>query len=499
MRAQILTEPVPSPYYSIFQNSISNMGAFGDTLWIGPMMNYRVGDDPKWYVPENADSVVTGRGRLYSIALAPDTIVAGLGYSDVRAGESVATQMGIYISTDGGNSWSLSDTSRTLDHPSDTTIFYGDQHLGTIPVIVPQQSPPYKVDFRGDVIFFAGWASGIRRSTDFGASWERIVLPPLGMSELLPENNNQFFIDPRGDGQTNQHLNYMGFSVMIASDGTVYAGTAGGLNISDNALYEEADQIRWRNINSISSQQGLLGNWVTSIRENPFDNAIWTTNWISVSEYDQEGLAVTRDRGATFEHHLKGERIYEITFDGEAIFAAGLNGVFISDNNGRSWRHIRQIQSNNTFMRPNTEYYSAAKAGNRVWIASSDGLASTTDHGRTWKITRVDFPLDGKNQHTEEGPEVDAFAYPNPFSPRVHSLVRIKFEVSSASDVTIRLFDFSMNFIRQLDQVQALEPGVYEAVWDGTDQQGRKLANGTVFYEIVAGGKQTVGKILLLE
>ena len=497
--AQIHPGQVPSPFKSISQNSVSNMGSQGDTLWIGPRMNFNVGNQLDWNIPDGIDSVSAGRGRLFSIALAPDTIVAGIGYNDIRGDESVQSQMGFYISTDGGLTWMLSDTSRTLDKPDDTTVRYGGQDFQTIPVIVPQQSPPYMVDFRGDVIFFAGWASGIRRSTDFGRSWERIVLPPFELDELRPELEYDFTIDPRGDGVTNNFLNFLGFSVLVASDGNVYAGTAGGLNISDNALFAPADSIRWRHIRAEQNPDGLLGNWITSIRENPYDNGIWMTNWLAVTGSDTEGLVVTRDQGQTFEQHLFGERIYDIGFNGSTIFATGNNGIFISGDNGGSWRQVRRISSANTSMKPNATYYTAANTNGRVWIGSSDGLASTVDDGKTWEIVRVDFPLDGKNRFQSNAPSVSSYAYPNPFSPRQHELVRIKFENQNASDVSIRLYDFGMNLVRILDEKKELGPGTYEAVWDGTDQQGRKVANGTIFYHIDVGGKRIVGKILLLE
>lgn len=475
------------------------MGAFGDTVWIGPRMNYNIANELKWHVPANADSVTEGRGRLFSIALAQDTIVAGIGYTDTQTSESVQAQMGFYISEDGGRTWVLRDTSRTLDHRDDTTIRYGGQDLSIIPVIVPQQSPPYMVDFKGDVIFFAGWASGIRRSTDFGKSFERIVLPPYELDELVPEGDYNFVIDPRGDGQTNNYLNFLGFSVLIGSDNKVYAGTAGGLNISDNALSAPADSIRWRHIRHNRLPDGLLGNWITSIHENPYDKAVWMTNWIAISGQETEGIVVTRDAGRTFDQHLSGERIYDIGFQGETIYATGNNGVFISRNNGETWRQVRRIQSPNTAMKPNATYYATAATSDRMWIGSNDGLASTADFGETWEITRVNFPLDGENQHQSDAPKVDVFAYPNPFSPRQHGLVRIKFDNPSASSVVIRLYDFSMNLIRILDDKEELQAGTWEAVWDGTDQQGRKVANGPVFYEVKAGNKRHVGKILLLE
>lgn len=498
-QSQILSDSIPYNYRSISQNSVSNMGAYGDTLWIGPRMSYNIANEQHWRIPEQADSIVDGRGRLFSIALAQDTVFAGIGYNDVTNNESIQSQLGFYVSTDRGNNWELIDTSRTLDAPTDTTIRYGGQDLDIVPVIVPQQSPPYDVDFHGDKVFFAAWASGVRRSMDFGQTWERLVLPPFSLDELNPDHNYNFTIDPRGDGQTNDYLNYLGFSVAISGNGLVYAGTAGGLNISDNALSAPADSIRWRHVRQAPGNRGLLGNWITSIKENPYDQAVWMTNWVSVSGQDQEGVVVTRDNGHTFEKHLIGERIYDIGFQDDTIYAAGNNGVFISRDNGISWRQISRLTSPNTFMKPNTRYFSVAATKERIWIGSSDGIASTVDHGTNWEITRVNFPLDGENQHQSGAPDVASYAYPNPFSPRRDGLVRITFENPDASNVTIRLFDFGMNLIRILDDQKKLGSGTYEAVWDGTDQQGRKVANGTVFYEVNTGSDRTVGKILLLE
>ncbi len=496
---QILPGQIPSPYKSISQNSVSNMGALGDTLWIGPRMNYNIANELDWRIAEGVDSITDGRGRLFSIALARDTVVAGIGYSDTSGEDPVQAQLGFYITTDGGENWVLIDTSRTLDSPDANTVRYGGQDLEIIPVIVPQQSPPYMVDFRNDVIFFAGWASGVRRSTDFGQTWERIVLPPYELDELRPEETYNFTIDPRGDGQSNNFLNFLGFSVLIGSDGNVYAGTAGGLNISDNALTAPADSIRWRHIRQSQNPDGLLGNWITSIRENPYDKSIWMTNWTAITGQDVEGIVVTRDSGRSFEQYLPGERIYDIGFNGQTIFAAGNNGVFISRNNGESWRQVRQIRSANAEMKPRATYYAVSNANERVWIGSNDGLASTADDGETWEITRVNFPLDGNNQFQDDAPNVNVYAYPNPFSPRQHDLVRIKFENPDPGSVTVRLYDFGMNLIRILDDKRELASGTFEAVWDGTDQQGRKVANGTVFYEVDTGNRRSVGKILLLE
>lgn len=488
--AQIIG-PVPSPFKSISQNSVQNMAAFGDTIWIGPSMNYNVQNAQEWLIPNGIDSVSNGRGRMFSIALAQDTIFAGLGYSmDDGSGGSIQTGMGLYSSIDAGSSWKFIEFP--LDDTDGTTIRYGGQDIEALPIVVPQQSPPFMVDFKGDVVFFAAWASGIRRSLDFGESWERILLPPSNMEILTPENNHDFIFNPRNDD------NFLGFSVLVDSKNRVWTGTAAGINVSPNALTAPSDSIIWNHFQYDGSEDRLLGNWVVNIKEHPEDGSIWLTNWITQSGENQ-GIVTTTDGGETFEPHLIGERINAIEFDGEHIYAAGDNGLFISRNKGLTWEQKNQLKSKNTFIKPGTSYYSLAKTNNRLWVGTGDGLASTTDQGVTWNITRVDFPLRGGNQHQTEAIDVDSYAYPNPFSPNNHDFVRLKFEIKESGPVTIRIFDFGMNLIRVIDESHSVNAGTLEAVWDGLDEHGRKVANGPVFYQIKTNTNEYTGKILVLE
>ncbi len=95
--------PVPSPTESIAQNSVSNMAALGDTLWIGPSLNRTVNNSTNWYYPKGATEIVNGGGRVFSLALAPDTVIAGLGYNADTPDGSFQAGLGFHIATDCGN------------------------------------------------------------------------------------------------------------------------------------------------------------------------------------------------------------------------------------------------------------------------------------------------------------------------------------------------------------------------------------------------------------
>ncbi|MDX1586365.1 MAG: hypothetical protein R3222_06465, partial [Balneolaceae bacterium] len=409
----------------------------------------------------------------------------------------VQTGDGFYLSEDGGQSWIY--TPQFLEQQSDTMFIYGGETYGRLPITVPQQSPPFELDHLGDVILSANWASGLLRSRDFGESWERLVLPPQAADRLVPEERYTFSssegnrYDPRFD------QNLLGFGVLIDSRQRVWAGTAGGLNISENAIQAPLDSVRWIHVQVSGDFQGLMGNWIIDIKEQPATGDIWMTNWPSgLQPGEQYGVVRTTDGGLTFDRFLSDEKINDLGFSGNYVFAAGDDGLFISPDNGQSWERFNGIRSANTLIKSEARYLSVASSTDRVYIGTSDGIASTDDFGQSWQITRVDFPLRGGNHYQPDAPDVEAYAYPSPFSPGRHGIVRIKFEVQQQGDVRVRLFDFGMNLIREIEN-DSFSAGTYEAVWDGFDLRGRQVSNGPVFYLIETSEKRIQGKLLVIE
>lgn len=489
--------PVPSPFESIEQNSVSNMAALGDTLWIGPGLNRTINNNPQWIFPEGAEKITNNEGRVFSLDLAPDTVWAGLGYSAQTSSGSVQAGLGYHYSIDGGDSWQFVENPN--DAEDDTTFIYGGNTYQKLPVTAQEQSPPFDLAMDGNTIFSASWALGLVRSLDFGQSWQRIILPPQQADSLVPENEYTFTADGANRYDPRYDQNLLGFSVLIDNQGNVWCGTAGGLNISENALTAPADSIRWRHIKFNGSENGLLGNWIITIKQQPSTGDIWMTNWTAgLSSNEQYGIVRTSDGGQSFDRYLRDERINDIGFRDGVIWAAGDNGLFMSSDDGASWTKLPRIESANTFIKESAQYFSVAATNNRVWIGTSDGLASTPDNGHSWEITRVDFPLGGENRYQQDAPSVDAYAYPNPFSPRRHEIVRIKYEVEEAGNVKIRLFDFGMKLIRELDSGN-FSAGTYEAVWNGLDANGKQVANGPVFYQVDTPGNTIRGKILVID
>jgi hypothetical protein len=507
--------PVNSEFNSIRQNGVSTIEANSDTVWISPALTYNINNSSNWIRPQGIDSVDNGIGRVFSISVNKDTVFSGLGFTSETTAGNQPAGYGYYLSTNGGQDWTFRGFLLDRFVDEDTTFVYGGQTYTRKRIIVPEQSPPYSVDFRSDVLFSANWASGLLRSTDLGETWERVVLPPFGESLLTPERSDYFWNDcievTNGVCTEAQNVydsvdddNLKGFAVYIDSQDRVWFGSAGGINISENALTAPIDSIEWRNVNFSNDPDGLLARWIIEINEDPSTGRIWMTNWLaegSNSIYagqDDFGLVYTEDGGQTFEQRLVGEKILGVGFQNGHVFAAGENGLFISPDGGDSWRKTGRIQSANNILKSDVEFQSVTSTQDRVWIGTTDGIISTGDLGDTWDITRVSFPLEGGNQYNDDASAVDAYAYPNPYSPSQHDLVRIRFDVSDPGETTVRIFDFGMNLVRELDPSD-LGSGSYEALWDGVDGKGRNVANGPYFYIVETPNETINGKILLVE
>lgn len=502
--------PNLSQFNSIRQNGVSSIAATGDTIWISPALNRNIGNSAEWFKPTGIDSIDNGIGRVFSIEANRDTLFAGLGFTSVTEVGNQPAGYGYYITVDGGETWRFSEFLLDRFVNQDTTFTYGGVLYNRQRIIVPEQSPPYDISFKGDVLFSANWASGLLRSTDFGLSWERVVLPPFGERLLTPERNDYFWrdcvaiqngscIQEENRYNSVEDDNLKGFAVHIDSQSRVWYGSAGGINISENALTAPLDSISWKNVGFSGVSDGLLARWIIEIEEDTSTGRVWMTNWTAEPNGgDSFGIVYTDDLGETFEQRLVGEKILSIEFKDGYVFAAGENGLFISPDGGDSWQKSPQIRSANTFLKQSAEFQSVAVANDRVWVGTNDGIISTTDFGSTWEITRVNFPLSGGNAYDPEAKSVSAYAYPNPFSPDQHEIIRIKFDVKNSGTATVRIFDFGMNLVRELESIE-LSPGSYEAIWDGVDGKGRKVANAPYFYSIKTSGETVNGKILLVE
>ena len=84
---------------------------------------------------------------------------------------------------------------------------------------------------------------------------------------------------------------------------------------------------------------------------------------------------------------------------------------------------------------------------------------------------------------------------PNPFNP---STV-IRYGIADPGRVTVRIYDASGRLVRDLVDDAHAVPGAYVVRWDGTNDEGRRVASGVYFYRLDSAGTTRVRKMVVLK
>jgi photosystem II stability/assembly factor-like uncharacterized protein len=477
-------QPFISP--RIPSNSASHLRAVGDTVWLGTGkgLGRSTNQGVTW---ENFRKVPEFDNRgIFAIAVDGNRVWSSIGFEKQMDNNSVQTGAGLTFSTNAGQSWN--HVPQPVDSQSDSLIQYGINQLRILPVTVPEQNVTFDIALSQGTTWASSFAGGLRKSTNNGQSWQRILLPPDNRNTISPSDTLNFYFDPR------LHLNLRVFSVLAVSDTEIWAGTAGGVNKSTDG------GVSWRKFNHQNQIQGILSNWVIRVKEQRLHGKqrIWTTNWLAEGSDERYGVSYTEDGGQTWKNLLHDTKAYDFAFRDSVVYVATDDGVYRTDDDGRSWQRSGAIIDKETRQGfTSTPIFSVAVQRNAVWVAGESGLAKTLDDlahpfGHTWQVLRT---------FDEVGNKAFTYAYPNPFSPNFE---RVRFHYGTqgrTATVTIEVFDFGMNLVRTLLR-SATRSGNFEhdEIWDGRDNQGRQVVNGVYFYRVGLDNDSSLwGKVIVLQ
>ena len=506
------------PTAGLASNTVQELEAAGDSLWVGPLLTVYAEAEGQLFAPD--DPVVNrrlGEGSNVVLSLAAEggggsasTVWGGLAFD---AGGGTAGAGGFLVSTDGGRSFA--GRPAPLDDPADSTIAYGDSTLSAVPITQEAGSPPrdLAIEPRADTVWVASGRSGLRRWTESDSSWARTVLPPDTSTRISPAMPPDILVaPPLDDGRGFQ--NYRAFSVLVDETGTVWAGTAAGLNRSTPDDVAPNGERAWRLFRPDGTPNSLTGQVVFGLAEQPRPsgrNPIWITT-LRVeggSVLQRSGLTVTPDGGETFRQPLVGEQVNDVAARRSRVYAAAESGLFVSADQGTTWQTVEEVA-----LEEEGEVFPGSVTARAVevtpaalWVGTTEGLLrlDRADESRLiaedpgasrpeWQLFRTEVAVNPESP-SDQVPDVETYAYPNPFIPSRDEVVRIAYEVPEPQMVEVNIYDFGMNRVRTLREQE--EEGQQEIIWDGTDASGLRLPTGTYLYTVEVGGTTVRGKILL--
>lgn len=474
-------------------NTVTDIITIGDTVWLGTSRGVSLSVDggQNWtnfygqadFGTDNVASIGYNNG-VFWCATAKSTEVTG--------GSTLPEGTGLKYTTNFGATWT--SIPQPLDHPDSTTEQYGGNTIQALPVTVAIQNLAYDIAFTPNTIWIATFAGGLRKSTDNGQTWKRVILPPDNLNSISPTDTLDFCLSPvAGNFCGEGNLNHRVFSVISTDNNTLYVGTANGINKSTDG------GISWTKFNAQNQAEPISGNFITALGYNHLSNTVWASTWKAEAQSEFYGVSSSSNGGQSWKTYLRDERPHNFGFKNYDIMVPTDNGVFRSSDAGLTWLLPNSIVDAESKASLRTSvFYAADTYQNKIWLGSEDGLISLQETpGKvwegTWKIFFASKPLTVNDE---------TYCYPNPFNPRQEEL-KIKYSTGGAeANVTIRIFDFSFNYVRTVIQnvSRNLDLEGTPEFWDGRDDNGNFVPNGVYFYRVEVGDNDGVyGKILVMQ
>ena len=282
-----------------------------------------------------------------------------------------------------------------------------------------------------DNTIFAGTGnSGVYQSTDNGTTWTQTSLTGLAVYSLASNGENIF---------------------------------AGGYNTSPFGAY-------------FSANNGSTWNQTSLINQNVYSLAVNGNNIFAGTQSPNSGVFYSSNNGANWtQTSLNNRTVISLVVDGFNIYAAtGINGVYVSNDNGISW--IQRIEG-------------LAVAGDLCLLNNYLFAGTGGSSGSVWR--RPLSELTGIQPTTNLIPDQFFLSqnYPNPFNPVTH----LGFGISELGFVSLKVYSALGKEVQTLVN-ENLSPGTYEVEFNGSD-----LPSGVYFYKIQSGNFSEVKRMFLLK
>jgi len=145
-----------------------------------------------------------------------------------------------------------------------------------------------------------------------------------------------------------------------------------------------------------------------------------------------------------------------------------------------------------------TEYYISENIG--IYCAYYEGggndlLRGCYINGSLLGDTTSTLDIIADNNYPKEKLNISLDVYPNPFNKNIS----VSYYTAIKSNISLKIVDLSGRTIKILKYSTEKLPGSYQAIWDGTNQIGSKVASGVYFVILENNMIQVVRKILYIQ
>jgi len=457
-----LTTPPERIGGTLLGNGIVDIQTRDSLVWVGTGygLNKTINTGIGWQTYTPADYI--GKGGITAMGFMNDSIFwIATSFDTVTASGSLPAGGGLSYTADYGLSWI--HFPQPVDRRDETAYK---------PTTTNVQNLTFDIAFLDTTVWIASFGGGLRRSDDMGSSWQVVTTDGLPFSAL-------------------DYLNHRAFSVMV-ENGNIWVGTAGGISRSTDGGQN------WSRFTSKNQEFPISGNFVVALAYQEATNTVWAATNVTDST---ETMAVSKtvNGGASWEYYLEGIFAHNFAFDGERVYVATDDGMFLSDDGGDTWYlipHIRDERSGEEIL--SSVYYSAGVSRDnglsRLWAGSNDGLAATSNNGYSWTVHRS-----FQSTRLTEVPNV--YAYPSPFSPARQGYIRFQYDITKAGEVTIDIYNFAMEHVVSIREYESAPDGDnYDrsSKWNGKTANGRLVASGVYFFRADIQGQVSWGKLVVI-
>lgn len=439
---------------------------------------------------------------------------------------------GLYLSSDSGAHWSLRTMPQIFLDRSDMAVPGGQAQCFGLAFVGQQLWATFETEF-------------VVMTPDFGTTWLRYRPDSTNNPQPNPFLD-PIVIYPSTPPDTIQrvyrytHLNYRAFDV-AALGPSLWVSTNAGINRSLDG------GVTWTNFDAATA--GISGDFVPALYADTTNGIIWAaTQSTGIDEADvrnsqypidyfrdgkldsrdwdldrdghddpsgRNGVSWTADGGTTWKSYLPADdpavrrdvRAWAFAVNGQSVWVAGSTGgndaLLRSDDLGTTWRLQPIVTTAGDTVASEQGVTDVAYVSGVLWVTTARGLLRSQDDGATWEFVLrypQTEPLGGGDVLVPEGPkaeELTTYAFPSPSAPRLGRPPVIVFALSSATDVTIELYDVAGGLVRTIRR-PGLERGNHTVDWNGRSEDGRDVANGVYLYRVrTADGHTATGKLMV--